>query len=278
MEISLATERAFHLAPKTALEIARARVDEKRTNLVAGMVGSLISRPKPEEIKLLSSENRLEAFWYVAISARTVYDRNKNYSVAVGSPEVQRVTVLGQEVAVDAKTKSFVLNGIEHCSDERHLSSTFDGTSGQKNDFGKYLAFEKLEIPEADKFTPEGILVVPPQMRATAIVRQVMSEVVKPVQAQTILEERVDVEAIDLFFRPVYAFEYEWTPKNKRVVIEFDALTGDTRTDGKKLGDQIKGIWTRDLLFDLTADAVGVFVPGGSIAVKLVKAVVDRKK
>jgi hypothetical protein len=105
-----------------------------------------------------------------------------------------------------------------------------------------------------------------------------MSEVVKPVQAQTILEERVDVEAIDLFFRPVYAFEYEWTPKNKRVVIEFDALTGDTRTDGKKLGDQIKGIWTRDLLFDLTADAVGVFVPGGSIAVKLVKAVVDRKK
>ena len=34
---------------------------------------------------------------------------------------------------------------------------------------------------------------------------------------------------------------------------------------------------TRDLLFDITADAVGMFVPGGSIAVKLVKAVVDRK-
>ena len=278
MDISLAKERAFHLAPKTTLEVARVRVDDKRTNLVAGMVGSLISRPKPEEIKLLSTENRLEAFWYVSISARTVYDRSKSYSVAVGGPEVQRVTVLGQEVAVDAKSKTFVLNGVEHCLDERRVSSTFDGTSGQKNDFSKYLAFEKLEIPEADKFLPEGILVAPPQMRATAVVRQVMSEVVKPVQAQTILEERVDVEAIDLFFRPVYAFEYEWTAKKKRAVIEYDALTGDTRTDGKKLGDQIKSMWTRDLLFDLTADAVGVVVPGGSIAVKLVKAVVDRKK
>ncbi|RJP53076.1 MAG: hypothetical protein C4583_05475 [Anaerolineaceae bacterium] len=278
MEISLAKERAFHLVPRTTLEIAQIRVDEKRTNLVAGMVGSLISRPKPEEIKHISSENRLEAFWFVSISARTVYDRNKSYSVAVGGSEVQRVTVLGREVAVDAKSKSFLLNGVEHCADERRVSSTFDGTSGQKNDFSKYLTFEKLEIPEADKFMPEGILVVPPQMRATAVVRQVMAEVVKPVQAQTILEERVDVEAIDLFFRPVYAFEYEWSAKNKRAVIEFDALTGDIRTDGKKLGDQIKSIWTRDLLFDLTADAVGMVVPGGSIAVKLVKAVVDRKK
>jgi hypothetical protein len=35
---------------------------------------------------------------------------------------------------------------------------------------------------------------------------------------------------------------------------------------------------TRDLIFDMTADAVGMVVPGGSIAVKLVKAVADRGK
>jgi hypothetical protein len=97
------------------------------------------------------------------------------------------------------------------------------------------------------------------------------------VQAQVIHEERVDVEAIDLYFRPVYAFEYDWAAKGKRVVVEYDALTGDTRTGGRKLQDQIKGMVTRDLLFDVTADAVGMLVPGGSIAVKLVKAVVDRK-
>ncbi len=66
--------------------------------------------------------------------------------------------------------------------------------------------------------------------------------------------------------------------KAKRVVLEFDALTGEMRTGGKNLGQRIKGVLTRDVLFDVTADAAGLIVPGGSIAVKLVKAVVDRRK
>jgi hypothetical protein len=61
-------------------------------------------------------------------------------------------------------------------------------------------------------------------------------------------------------------------------VLELDALTGDVRSGGKKLSDQIKSVVTRDLIFDVTADAVGMVVPGGSIAVKLVKAVADRRK
>jgi hypothetical protein len=74
----------------------------------------------------------------------------------------------------------------------------------------------------------------------------------------------------------VYAFEYEWVSKNKRTVIEFDAVTSEIRGNGRRLQDQIKGIITRDLLFDISADAAGMLLPGGSIAVKLVKAMVDR--
>ncbi|MCU0486617.1 MAG: hypothetical protein MUC85_10985, partial [Anaerolineales bacterium] len=106
----------------------------------------------------------------------------------------------------------------------------------------------------------------------------VLAEVIKPVQAQTIHEERVNIEELDLYFRPVYALEYGWAAKGKRVVLEFDALTGEVHAGGKKLSDQIKSVVTRDLIFDVTADAVGMVVPGGSIAVKLVKAVVDRNK
>ncbi len=281
MDIALADEKAFHLPPQVTLDEARARADEKRTNLVAGTMGALISRPKPEEIQLLSTEHRLEPFWHIAVSSRTVYDRSRTYTVAVGGSEVQTVTVLGQGLNVDPKAKggaAFTLEAVEHCRDERRLSQTFDGIAGQKADLGKYLSFTKEEIADLANFTPPGALVVPPQARATAVVRQLMTEVIKPVQAQVIHEERVDVETIDLYFRPVYAFEYEWAAKSKRVVIEYDALTDETRTGGKKLRDQIKGVLTRDLLFDVTADAVGMIVPGGSIAVKLVKAVVDRGK
>jgi hypothetical protein len=262
-------------------ETARVRVEDKRTSMVAGTVGALLTRPKAEDIQLLSTENRLEPFWLVTIAARTRYDRNRTYTLTVGGPEVQQVTILEHQVTVDRQAKggpSVVLTGIEHCQEEHRVTRFFDGISGDKTDCSKYLTFPALEIDNLETFAPEGVLVAPPAARATAVVRQVMAEAVKPVQAQIIHEERVDVENIDLYFRPVYAFEYAWPAKNKHVIVEYDALSGEFHAGGKKLGDQIRGMLTRDLLFDVTADAVGMFVPGGSIAVKLVRAVVDRGK
>ena len=281
MDISLADERAFQITPQISMEVARVRVDDKRTSLVAGTVGALLTRPKAEDIHLISTENRLEPFWLITIATRTRYDRNRSYTFTVSGPEVQQVTVLDHQVTVDRQARggpSVSLTGTEHCQEEHRFTRFFDGMTGEKADLTKYLSFPALEIANLETFAPEGVLVAPPEARATAVVRQVMTEAVKPVQAQMIHEERVDVENIDLYFRPVYAFEYHWPAKNKRVVVEYDALTGDFEAGGKKLGDQIRGMLTRDLLFDVTADAVGMIVPGGSIAVKLVKAVVDRGK
>jgi hypothetical protein len=256
-------------------------VDDKRTGLVAGTVGALLTRPKAEDIQLVSTENRLEPFWLITISTRTRYDRNRSYTLTVGGQEVQQVTLLEHQVTVDHNAKggpSISVPGVEHCQEEHRVTRFFDGITGDKEDRSKYLTFPALEIASLETFAPEGTLVVPPAAAATAVVRQVMAEVVKPVQAQVIHEERVDVENIDLYFRPVYAYEYNWPAKNKHVIVEYDALTGEFHAGGKKLGDQIRGMLTRDLLFDVTADAVGMIVPGGSIAVKLVKAVVDRGK
>jgi hypothetical protein len=282
MEISLADEQAFNFVPKYSLDVAHDRVEQKKVNLIAGAFGSLLSRPKPTDFAMISLENRYDPFWLVTISTRTRYDRNQTYVVPASGPEVRQVTLLGQDLNLENAAKgspTFSLSAVEHCTEERHSTKTYDGFTGTAVDMSKYLAFPKTQILELEAFAPEGILVVPPQVRATAAVRQALSEMIKPVsQAHVIHEERVDVEAIELNYRPVYALEYEWTTKGKHHVIEFDALTGEINGDGRKLSHQIKGVLTRDLLFDVTADAVGVLVPGGSIAVKLVKAVIDRGK
>jgi hypothetical protein len=280
MDISLAEEHAYYFVPQISMEIARDRIEKKKTTLVAGMFGNLISRPNPIEIQVVSVENRLEPYWVVTAASRTAYERQQVYTIPIKGEEVREVTVLGQKLTVTSKgTPSLTLNGVEHCVEENRLTRFYDGLSGQKADLSRFQSFTKSEITDIGQFAPEGILVVPPQMRATAIIRQVLGEVIQPVtKAQVIHEERVDVEAIELNFRPVYALEYEWASKGKRVVVEFDALLGEMHSGGKKWSDQIKGIITRDLFFDVTADAVGMLVPGGSIAVKLVKAVVDRGK
>lgn len=277
MEISLAEERAYYFVPQISLEVAQDRIEKKKTSLVAGMFGTLISRPNPVEIQVVSVETRLEPYWVVSVATRTAYDRQAAYAIPIKGEEVREVTVLGQKLIVSKG--SLALNGTEHCVEEHRATRFFDGLSGQKADLNRYQSFAKTEVSDLANFAPAGMLVVPPEMRATAVVRQVLGEVIQPVsKAQVIHEERVDVEVIELNFRPVYALEYEWANKGKRVVIEFDALLGDIRTGGRKWSDQIKGILTRDLFFDVTADAVGMIVPGGSIAVKLVKAVVDRGK
>ena len=281
MDISLAEEHAYYFVPQISLDDARERLEKKKTALVAGMFGNLISRPNPAEIQIVSVENRLEPYWMVSASSRTAYDRQQVYTVPVKGEEVREVTVLEQRVKLNSKsTPSFTLNGVEHCVEENQMTRFFNGISGQKSDMSRYESFTKNEITDLDHFAPEGTLVVPPQMKATAIVRQVLGEIIQPVtRAQVIHEERVDIQSIELDFHPVYAFEYEWASKGKRVVVEFDALLGDSRSGGKKWSDQIKGIITHDLFFDVTADAVGLLVPGGGIAVKLVKAVVvDRNK
>jgi hypothetical protein len=280
MEIFLAAERAFHFIPQISVEVARDRLEQKKASLVSGTLGALISRPKPEDIQIASVESRLEAFWLINVFMHTVYERNRMYTIQVGGPEVQHVTALGQDLPVTVQPKggaSIAFEGVEHCLEERRHGYTFDG-AGTKMDLSKYQAFAKSEIPDLGQFAPPGLLVVPPQAHATTVIRTILAEVIKPVQAQVIHEERLNVEALDINFRPVYAFEYEWVTKGKRVVLEFDALTGEVHTGGRKWGDQIKGMVTRDLIFDVTADAVGMIVPGGSIAVKLVKAVVDRGK
>ena len=280
MDIYLAAERAFHLIPQISLEVARDRLEQKKISLVTGTLGALISRPKPEDIQIVSFESRLEAFWLINVLVRTVYERSHTYTIPVSGTEVHHVTALGQDLPVTANPKagaSFSLNGVEHCVGERYHGFTFDGT-GTKMDLGKYLSFAKTEIADLGQFAPAGVLVVPPEAHSTTVVRAVLAEVIKPVQAQVIHEERVNVEALDINFRPVYALEYEWVTKGKRVILEFDGLTGEVHAGGKKQNEQIKGMLTRDLIFDVTADAAGLIVPGGSIAVKLVKAVVDRGK
>ena len=282
MEIYLATEHAYHFIPQFTVDVARDRVEQKKVSLIAGTFGSLFSRAKPEELQLATVENRVEPFWLLEASSRTVYDRARTYTVPVSGSEVRSVTVIGTEFPSVPQPKgepAFTLTGVEHCIQELESRQTFDGITGAKADFLKYAGAAKTEIADINSFAPEGVLVVPPQVKANAVVRQVTADVVQPVQnVQTIHEERVDIKTIDLNFRPIYAFEYEWTSKNKKAVIEFDPLTGEMHTGGKRWSDQIKGLVTRDLIFDITADTFGVIVPGGSIAVKLVKAVVDRKK
>jgi len=102
MEISLAEERAYYFVPQLSLEVAQDRIERKKTSLVAGMFGTLISRPNPAEMPMVSVENRLEPFWVVTVATHTVYDRQAAYTIPIKGRGA-RSDVLGQKLAVVSK-------------------------------------------------------------------------------------------------------------------------------------------------------------------------------
>ena len=99
--------------------------------------------------------------------------------------------------------------------------------------------------------------------------RKLAQLLLKTFQADKIYEERIDVDPVILYCRPVYAFEYYWKAKEKRSTVEFDALTGEVRAEAGQIKKQVVNVLENDALFDIGADAIGTVMPGANVAVKL---------
>ena len=276
MEITLAPERLFLLEERLTLDEITQRAMDKRISAL----GSLLTKPKPEEVTLVNKQRRLEPFWHVAGHAIYVYERNREYSVPAAAPDVDGLTITGTKyegVAAGA-TRAFRVPALEHCRTEIRSESFVDGLTGAAvADGAQVIGGPRSEISDPATLADGDTIALPPENRASYVVRALMGELIKPVQADRVLEEEVVLEATDLFYRPVWAFEFTWNGKGKNAIVEIDSVTGQTRA-GKALVGQIRGALNCDLLFDVGADTIGLFVPGGSIAVKLAKAAIDSNK
>ena len=280
MKIEQAAERIFLLHDRLTEQELEARATEKRVQAFGGGLGSLLQRPKPEDVVLVERQRRLEPFWHVRCRALFVYERDRDYAVPASTPEVRQVTINGTtyEVQQAPQPRTFSLSAREHCRDEFEHQVFADGTSGAPvADGPAVIEGERSEVTEPATLAAEGTVVVPPEQRASFIVRKVLGEMMKPLQADVILEESLTLERTDLYYRPVWAFEFLWQPRDRRGVVEIDALTGQT-SQGKALLPQLKGMMSRDVLFDIGADTAGLLIPGGSIAVKVAKAAIDRNR
>ena len=119
---------------------------------------------------------------------------------------------------------------------------------------------------------------VPPQARVSAVVREVLSQVMKVIQSDHISQEDVRISLVDLYYRPVYAFVYTWLSKEKEAIVEVDGLTGEVSYGHKTFKEYVGKALDQQFLFDIGTDAVDLLVPGGGIAVKLAKKYIERKK
>ena len=280
MEIAIGDQQVFLFKDQITPQYAEVKALEKK--MVAfntfSKFGSLLSHPKDDDFELVYSEHRYQPFWHVSARTRYVYDRDASYRVSTRGPEVKSVTCL--EKIYNSDNGYIEIPVTEHCVQEENIEVFIDAITGKnQTELANYMTFasEKM-LEELKKMVPEKSILVPPQMRVSAIIRDMLSKMIRAVQADKINEEIINVPIVDLYYRPVYAFQYLWKPKGKEAIVEVDALTGMVKNGNRVFREYIGKVLEQNFLFDLGADVAGLLFPGGSIAVKVVKKCIDMQK
>jgi len=247
----------------------------KKTTAFGGLK-NLLSRPKPEDITITHSEKQYKPFWHAVCSTHFEYKRNREFTVKISDPIVQKVTIFGEEKTIDPQ-RDITLSRIEHCLESNTKELFVDACTEKEEDFSRYISMSTRELAQTEELNKGDTIVLPVKVKAAYIVRKMLTEMLKPIDADEILDETVSIDTLDLYFRPVYAFEYNWVPKNKQNVLEFDGITGEFYS-GKVLKEKMTEIFTEESLFEIGGEIAGFIVPGAGIPVKILQESRKRKK
>jgi hypothetical protein len=278
MEISLADERVLVLKEQLTIDQAEGRAWSKKIDAFGRMVkvASFLQRPKDDEFELIYKEHRYEPFWHVICRAHYVYERQRQFALELSGKEVEAVTIDNTKHKVE--NGRLTLSGVEHCQEQPVKEMFVDGYTGEPAPgMNGYLQYPANDVPLSylEELSEQGAIVVPPQVRSSAIVRDGLLGVLKQIKADRVLTDEVTVERLDLYYRPVFAFQYRWHTKEKEAILEYDGLSGQWQTDGRTYQQYLGRLADPDFLFDVGADTLDVLVPGGGIAVKLARKGLD---
>jgi len=266
MQVEIAEERILVFSDQVGAEVAEAKAWAKRIEAFGTLarVSGLLSRPKDEEFEIVYREKRLQPFWRIASRAVSKYERARTYTIAL-APEVKWVTVDGQARAIDGHKTT--VTGHESCEEESRRQVLVDGLSGAENlGLNAYLDFAAIETDVAHlaELAAQNTVVVPPQVKASALVRDAVAKAIGKIDADRILEESVTLETVELYYRPVYAFRYRRA--GKEAVVEVDGLTGEASPAGTTFEQHLGKILEPRFLLDISAEAANLFIPGATVA------------
>ena len=266
MNVEIAEERILVFSDRFTMELAEGRAWSRRVEAFGTMakMAGLLSKPRDEEFECVYRERRLQPFWRIVSIAVFAYERRRDYQVSV-PPEVRSVTIDGLERPVEGHR--FSLSGLESCREEIRRELYIDGLTGQQDP--RLAAYIDHAAAEADAESlattaQERTVVVPPQARASVLVRDAVASAIVKFDADKVLEESVRLEAVDLYYRPVYAFRYR--RQGKEAVVEFDALSGEVKTAGSTFEQHLGKIMEPKFLLDVGAEAANLFIPGATVA------------
>lgn len=253
--------------------IAMGKKDRAMGGIFSG-IKKLVS--SQDNVRLTNSEKRYEPFWHIAGHSVLEYKRMTEYFFET-KPEVKDVKINGVVQEIKGDSKRCFIAGEDHCFEQFEKEMMVDANTGEVVDFQKYLQFPSRTIKQTEELMTEKVVVIPAKVKATFLVRQLLKELIKPIHADKVIQEKVKIDHLTLYFRPIYAFEFIDTKTGKNTILDVDALTGEVKK-GQIVGRGLKEIFAEGDLFEIGTELATDFIPGAKAAVMVVKKVRDARK
>ncbi len=268
MDVELSEERVLVIADRVSPEEAEAKAMGKRFEAFGAMarLTGFLNGKQTDAVDLVYREHRLQPFWRIAATGCCAYERTRRHQIALG-PEVRTAHWEGR--ALDLAGGHVVVPLLETCREESSKEVLLDALTGAATPaLAAYLEFKPVlttsEELAARSNGVGGEVVVPPNVGASAAVRDLLAGMIGRFDADVVTEERVRVEAQELIYRPVHAFKFR--KGEKEAVVEVDAATGAVRTGGVVFETLMGKVMDPAFLLDFGVEAVNMFVPGARLA------------
>ena len=239
------------------------------------------------EIKLLKIYKRYDPFWHIVAESIVDYERRSKYKV-ITTKEVKKVRIGETEFKTEEgkKDNELIFDSIDICHERKRKEILIDGALDVKNpvniknnvNYAVYLTGESKKIKEVEEIMKNDIIVVPVVLKAAFILRSILQDIINPVSADKILDEKIEIEQLILYFKPIYLFEYEHSKKNEKKYVEIDSITGKIKFVKEMEHKKSKEIFTENALFDIGVSALSSLVPGGEATYKLVKTIREERR
>jgi hypothetical protein len=221
---------------------------------------------------------RYEPLWHAKAHVHLVYDCRETYHVVPRARHAKSVTVGNDEYQISAgKQPAIDVRAVEHCERDERKELWLDAVSNKPVASRAYAEASAIPV-ELAALASEGANIVEPKVRASGAIRMLLGEDFRPVDADSVTEETIDVECVDLCLRPVYGFRYAWAAKNKDALVSIDGITGEIKAGPPGEESVLGKLLQPETLFDLGAETLNVIVPGGAIALKIARALADKRQ
>ncbi len=259
-------------------EEAQAIAEQNRAKAFGVITGIMKMFDKiKKQIVLSGYQKRYEPFWQVVGEGIQEYKRRTPYAFNV-RPEVRSVTFNNKVIQVDEHELVCNIEAEDHCFEQYTKEILKSAVHEHEKNLDRYLASKRHKVRTVESVENKDTIVEAINIRASFLVNQLIKELVRPIQADKIIQEVVEIKRLALMLRPVHVFEFREEGADHGKTIEVDAVTGSWKRGERLLTHEMKKHLVSEGMFEIGSEIAATIIPGAGVAAVIGKQLHERQE